>query len=449
MTKTYWFLGIVLLILLTACSQKIDSETIPTIDQSILPESDNQDATVTPQPERHDPTITETETVIVEQTKPSVTPRLTETDQPVVETHDCGDPFEGESVRFPTQYWKTNFCFHSVPYAEIFSGGPPPDGIPPIDNPKFESVIAADEWLKDREPVIIFQEGDDVRAYPLQIMIWHEIVNDTVNDLPVVVTFCPLCNTALVFERPIIHGDLLTFGTSGNLRNSDLVMYDRQTESWWQQFSGEAIVGDLTGTQLTFLPAAIISWGDFKSQNPEGQVLSLDTGFNRSYGSNPYVGYDDVSQSPFLFSGPLDDRMRPMERVLGILLPTGTDVAYTFDRLSDEKVINDFLDDTPIVAFWKAGTASALDTSTISSGNDVGSTGVFLSTLDGESLTFIRNNDGTFQDEQTFSTWHITGIAEAGPLKGKQLTSLPHHDTFWFAWAAFANTENSEGINED
>ncbi|MFC1996669.1 DUF3179 domain-containing protein [Chloroflexota bacterium] len=308
---------------------------------------------------------------------------------------------------------------------------------PPIDNPKFESVIAADKWLEDREPVISFQEGNDVRAYPLQILTWHEIVNDTVNDRPVVITFCPLCNTALVFERPKIDGTLLDFGTSGNLRNSDLVMYDRQTESWWQQFSGEAIIGDLTGTQLDFLPSAIVSWADYKNQNPDGQVLSLDTGFNRRYGTNPYVGYDDIDQSPFLYSGLLDDRLRPMERVLGVLLPESGGVAYTFERLSEEQVINDTLDGTPIVAFWKAGTASALDTSSISSGYDIGSTGVFLSTFDGQTLTFISNNDGTFQDEQTRSRWNITGYAEDGSLQGAQLIALPHHDTFWFAWAAF------------
>jgi hypothetical protein len=340
-------------------------------------------------------------------------------------------------VRFTKSYWSTNFCLHSVPYAEIFSGGPPPDGIPPIDRPKFEEVISADNWLEDREPIIFFQEGNDARAYPLQILTWHEIVNDTVNGRPVVVTFCPLCYTALVFERPEIEGELLTFGTSGNLRNSDLVMYDRQTESWWQQFSGEAIVGDLTGTQLTFLPASIISWADYKEQHPDGQVLSVDTGFNRSYGLNPYVGYDDVNQNPFLFAGEFDNRLLPMDRVIGIMLPEGESVAYAFKQLSAEQIINDVLGQTPLVIFWKEGTASALDTSVISEGRDIGSTGVFLREIDGQTLTFTSSGDGTFQDEETESTWNLSGLALAGPLQGTQLTSLPHHDTFWFAWAAF------------
>jgi len=235
----------------------------------------------------------------------------------------CEDPFDGTIPAFRTDGWDTNFCLHNVPYDEIFSGGPPRDGIPPIDSPRFESVESADTWIEDVEPVIILEVNDDVRAYPLQILIWHEIVNDEVDGQPVVVTFCPLCNTALVFARPIINGELLTFGTSGNLRISDLVMWDRQTESWWQQFNGEAIVGDLTGTKLEFLPSAIISWADFKSKHPEGQVLSIETGFPRSYGRNPYTGYDDINSYPFAYTGDLNDRLPAMARVLGILLEDG------------------------------------------------------------------------------------------------------------------------------
>lgn len=426
MSKKYWLFGLVLLIFIVACSPVNAAEIEPTAANTKSAKSDVDFPTAIP-----------SEAQTVDDKEPTVAPPQVEIIVPATTAHECDDPFEGENVRFSTQYWSTNFCLHSVPYGEIFSGGPPPDGIPPIDNPKFDDVASADEWLEDREPVIFFQEGDDARAYPLQILMWHEIVNDVVGNRPVVVTFCPLCNTALVFERPELDDELLTFGTSGNLRNSDLVMYDRQTESWWQQFSGESIIGDLTGTQLTFLPAAIISWTDFKSQNPQGQVLSLDTGFNRNYGSNPYVGYDDVNQTPFLYVGELDDQLLPMERVLGILLPNGEGVAYTFERLSEEQVINDNLEETPIVAFWKSGTASALDSSTISAGNDIGSTGVFLSELDGDALTFISNNDGTFLDEQTNSSWNLSGLAMAGPLQGSQLTTLPHHDTFWFAWAAF------------
>ena len=349
----------------------------------------------------------------------------------------CEDPFEGESPTFRTDGWETNFCLHSVPYEEIFSGGPNRDGIPPIDSPRFETVDSADLWIEDPEPVILLEVNGDARAYPLQILIWHEIVNDQVGGDPVVVTFCPLCNTALVFTRPVINGELLTFGTSGNLRLSDLVMWDRQTESWWQQFNGEAIVGDLTGTRLELIPSGIISWEDFKTKHPEGQVLSVNTGFQRNYGRNPYTGYDNITSYPFAFVGDLNDRLPPMARVLGIPLEDGPGGAYSLDLLKEKLVLNERLGDTPIAIFWKAGTASAVDSGIISQGQDVGTSRVYLSTVGDQVFTFDANDDGTFTDQETGSTWDIFGEAIDGTLAGTRMMSLPHHDTFWFAWAAF------------
>jgi hypothetical protein len=348
----------------------------------------------------------------------------------------CGNPFEGLNIRFSPTGWKTDFCTHSVPLGEFLGGGPRRDGIPPIDSPRFVTISSADAWLGDREPVIALEVNGDSRAYPLQILIWHEIVNDTMGGEPVVVTFCPLCNTALVFKRPEINGELLTFGTSGNLRNSDLVMWDRQTESWWQQFTGEAIVGELTGTRLDFLATPILSWADYKEIFPGSQVLSKDTGFNRDYGLNPYAGYDNVNQFPFLFDGQVDDRLLPMTRVLGVE-KDGNAVAFVYDRLIEDRVVHDTLGENKIVAFWRAGTASAVDTTFIPDGRDVGSTGVFLTSVDDQALTFTATGDGTFKDVETGSTWDILGEAIDGPLMGKTLSALPHHDTFWFAWAAF------------
>jgi hypothetical protein len=161
------------------------------------------------------------------------------------------DPDDALSV--PTAGWQTDFSQHSVPLSEFQSGGPPRDGIPPIDNPRYVSPAEADTWLAPDEPVIaVALEQDDehvvARAYPLQILLWHEIVNDTLGETPVTVTFCPLCYTAVAYDRRLEPGGTIyDFGTTGNLRHSDLVMWDRQTESWWQQFSGEAIVGELTG----------------------------------------------------------------------------------------------------------------------------------------------------------------------------------------------------------
>ncbi|MBC8331295.1 MAG: DUF3179 domain-containing protein [Anaerolineae bacterium] len=378
----------------------------------------------------------------IEAISPTATPLSNSTQN----THACDDPFDGATPAFNTTYWSTDFCQHSIDYSEIFSGGPPPDGIPPIDAPRFEEITSADSWLENREPVIGLVLNGEARAYPLQILTWHEIVNDEVAGLPVTVTFCPLCNTALVFERPEMDGEILTFGTSGNLRNSDLVMYDRQTQSWWQQFSGEAIVGELTGSRLTPIPASIIAWEDFKAAYPQGQVLSQDTGFSRSYGQNPYVGYDNVSAYPFLFTGEVDDQLRPMDRVVGIWLESGEAVAYPYLRIREELVINDTLSELPLVVFWKAGAASALDTATIAEGNDIGSTGVFSAELEGELLTFSANEDGTFTDNNTNSTWDIFGQAIDGPLTGKSLHAISHHDTFWFAWAAFVPGETLRSL---
>ena len=358
---------------------------------------------------------------------------------------ECKDPFaEGPIPSFRTDGWDTNFCLHSVPYDEIFSGGPPRDGIPPIDSPRFETVESADDWIEDVEPVIYLDIDGDIRAYPLQILIWHEIVNDEVGSQPISVTFCPLCNTALVFKRPEINGEVLDFGTSGNLRYSDLVMWDRQTETWWQQFNGEAIVGDLTGTKLQFLASAIISWEDFKTKYPDGQVLSIETGFSRNYGRNPYPGYDNINSYPFAFAGDLNEDLPAMARVVGILLENGSGGAFPLDLLMKEQVLNEELGDTPIVLFWKSGTASAVDSSTIDGGRDIGASGVFLAEVKGQTLTFAANGDGTFQDLETRSEWDIHGESIDGPLTGTNLLLLPHHDTFWFAWAAFVpgNTLN-------
>ena len=187
--------------------------------------------------------------------------------------------------------WSTDFTRHTIPLDEIVSGGPPKDGIPAIDRPRYVPVAEARAWLRDKEPVLVVEGGSVVRAYPYQVLIWHEIVNDDVAALPLAVTYCPLCNTALVFRRE--HGGrILDFGTTGRVRHSDLVMYDRQTESWWQQATGEAIVGELAGERLEAYPARTASWREFRESHPQGEVLSRETGFDRPYGRNPYVGYD-------------------------------------------------------------------------------------------------------------------------------------------------------------
>jgi hypothetical protein len=333
-----------------------------------------------------------------------------------------------------TSGWKTDFSRHTVPYAEIISGGVPRDGIPPIDSPSFSSIEAANSWLADREPVIALEINGDARAYPLQIMTWHEIVNDSVGGIPVAVTFCPLCNSAIALDRRI--GEIVyDFGVSGKLRNSDLIMWDRQTESWWQQFTGEAIVGSLVGIRLDMLPAIIISWGDFKSAYPEGQVLSRETGFSRPYGRNPYAGYDDVDNSPFLFRGDPDRRLLPMERVVAVTIDDAS-VAFPFSVLEKEKVINYQYGDQNLVVFFKPGTASALDQSSIKDSRDVGATSVFTPQVKDHDLTF-RAEGNSFIDNETGSVWNILGQSVSGPLSGERLMPVVYGSHFWFAWGAF------------
>ena len=330
--------------------------------------------------------------------------------------------------------WKTDFRLHSVPYSEIIPGGPPRDGIPPLDDPQFTTVSDANEWVGSNEPVIAFEVDGDARAYPLQILIWHEIVNDVVSGVPVSVTFCPLCNSAIVFDRRL-EGVVYDFGTSGKLRNSDLVMWDRQTESWWQQLTGEAIVGELTGKALTALPAPIISWQDFKDAHPEGKVLSRDTGFPRPYGENPYVGYDKVDEPPFLYRGSLDGRLPPKERVAAVTIGE-VNVAFPFSLLEAERVVSYSVNGRDVVVFFKPGTASALDSALIQDSRDAGATGVFDPSLDGQKYSF-REDGGRITDDETGSAWNILGEATEGPLRGKKLTPLVHANHFWFAWGAF------------
>ncbi len=364
--------------------------------------------------------------------RPSVTPTLLSPDEP---------PPLGAEREF-----RTDFSKHSVPYSEILSGGPPKDGIPAIDNPAFVSVAEADAWLKPQEPVVFFQLGNDARAYPIQILIWHEIVNDEVNGVPVVITFCPLCNTAIAFERTV-NGQVLDFGTTGRLRFSNLIMYDRQTESWWQQATGEAIVGKLTGTRLKFLPASIISWEEFKTTYPDGKVLSRETGYSRPYGQNPYAGYDDINQRPFLYRGPeTPDKLPPMARVLTVDL-NGEAVAYPYQALEEQRVVNDTVGGQPIVVLWQPGTASPLDSAVVGAGRDVGTADAFFRTLDGQVLTFVFR-DGRILDEETSSEWTVLGEAVDGPLAGKRLERAVAINHFWFSWAAFRPETRVYGLGE-
>ena len=320
---------------------------------------------------------------------------------------------------------------------EIIPGGPPPDGIPPIEDPVFLDVAEALDLLPGPESVVALEIDGDARAYPVRVMIWHEIVNDTVGNVPISVTYGPLCNSAVTYRREV-RGVETTFGTSGSLFASALVMYDRATESLWTHFDGRAVVGVLAGDQLEAISSPLMAWEDFRATYPDGLVLDPEaTGFSRRYGANPYQGYDDPETDPFLFRGVPDNRAQAKQRIVGIN-HNGEAVAYSIGVVSggEANATNVLVGGDELAIFWKAGQATALEAGEIGDGRDVGSVSVFRSEVDGETLTFVADGD-RFLDEQTSSEWLLSGEAVNGPLAGSRLERLNHLDTFWFAWATY------------
>ena len=324
---------------------------------------------------------------------------------------------------------------------DVLSGGPPPDGIPSIDVPEFERATEVG-FLQPQEAVVTLTLNGDARAYPVQVMIWHEIVNDTVGGEPVTITYCPLCNTAIGYYRQL--GErIFDFGTSGRLYNSALVMYDRQTESLWAHYTGQAVAGALTGSELELIPVATVAFETFLDEHPNGLVLTRPGGFGRSYGSNPYANYDRPDGTPAFFGGIPDDRLPPQTRVL-VVRHGGASAAVPLDTLASQGVLHMDLGGAPVVAFHLPGTATPIQHEQVAFGRDVGATGVFDPTVEGQSLTFTRVVDaasssgpGAFTDAQTGSTWSLLGRALDGPLSGTQLQPIEHLDTFWFAAAAY------------
>jgi hypothetical protein len=330
--------------------------------------------------------------------------------------------------------FSTDFSRATVSFSEIISGGPPKDGIPSIDNPRFVDTDAAKDWLSADESVLVVSRNDETHIYPVQILMFHEIVNDVVGGVPVTVTYCPLCNTGAAFLRNF-DGRTMDFGVSGMLRYSNLIMYDRQTETWWQQATGKGIAGRYAGGRLEILPILMLPWDEASSEYADAQVLSRETGFARSYGRNPYSGYDRSSR-PFLYRGPeIDGQYDPMTRVVTLNL-NGDSAAHPYPVLQEERVVNDRVGGTPVVVIWQAGTASPLDSSSVSGGRDVGTANAFVARADGRELSFELQDDDVV-DTQTGSVWNANGRAVSGELEGSSLEPVPQIQHFWFSWTAF------------
>lgn len=304
---------------------------------------------------------------------------------------------------------------HIVPPEKIRDGGPPRDGIPSIDDPRFAAAAGAD--LSGDEMVIGLDIGGDVRAYPLSIMVWHEIVNDHVGGAPVAVTYCPLCYTSQVFVRTI-HGQPVEFGTSGKLYNSNLLMYDRLTDSYWSQALGVAVAGELAGQRLDTVPFDVMEWRDWRTLHPDSLVMTTETGHARAYGVDPYGTYYADGRIMFPLES-TDDRLHPKEIILG-LYAGGAHKAYRQQDIEDAVVINDRIGGIPVLitsAF--AGNARA-----------------FERTLDGAALDF-EYRDGRILDVQTGSEWNYDGESISGAHDGRSLARLSISPGFWFEWAAF------------
>lgn len=326
------------------------------------------------------------------------------------------------------------FAPPGVDVSQILFGLRAPDLIPSIDNPVLTPASELGEWLEPSEAVVVVSHNDDTRAYPVRVLMNHEIVNDVVGGDPVTVTYCPLCNSALSFIR-VVNGEETTFGVSGMLFNSALVMYDRLTESLWLHYKGEQIVGPQVGARLEWVSTSLLSWADFLEAHPDGLVL--DPPGRDNYGNNPYIGYDARGNEPFLFNGVTDPRAASMTRVVGVTI--GDDaVAWSTDSLigGEATVTYGTVGERDLVILWRSGQKSALDTRLISDGAVVGSVGVFDPVVNGQKLTFSASG-GVFVDDATGSTWNILGEAIEGDLSGSQLARVPHLDTFWFAWSAY------------
>ena len=311
---------------------------------------------------------------------------------------------------------ETNGVKHSIPLDRIKGGGPPKDGIPSIDNPVFAEILNSD-FMSDSDTVIGLEINGEAKAYPIFVLVWHEIVNDRVGDIPVSVTYCPLCYTSQVFER-IVDGQEVEFGTSGNLYNSNLLMYDRFTESYWSQALGIAVKGELTGYRLNLIPFDVITWGDWKKLHPDTLVLTTDTGYIRSYATDPYGNYYTEPRIMFPVEH-RDDRLNPKEIIIGF---NQDDVfkAYKQDDIESKILINDFIGDVPVmmVSLFPENSRA------------------FERTVNGNILEFVYD-DGKILDVQTYSEWNYDGLSVSGENVGMQLKRMPIEPGFWFEWVAF------------
>ena len=343
-------------------------------------------------------------------------------------------PAVGQVDRGPIRAeWTTDFASFTVPPDSLVRFGPR-DAIPALHDPAFVSIREAGRWLDSREPVVVVRVGEDVRAYPVQILLMHDVVNDVVGGTPVAVTFCVLCGSALAFDRRF-EGAVLDFGVAGVIHNSNVVLYDRQTETFWAQAIGTGIVGRHTGKRLDILYAPTLPFGEFEEEFPGGRVLSRETGHDREYGKGRLLNYERRGPLERFFRGEADVRLPAMERVL--VVESGEDVvAFPFSALADRRVLETTVDGERVVAFWAPGTVSIYADRT-ADGRDVGAAVAFSARLGDEVLRFRPEGEDRFRDRSTDTVWSLSGLGLDGPLAGRRLRQVDAGVHFWFVWAAY------------
>jgi hypothetical protein len=329
----------------------------------------------------------------------------------VISSDALENPISSELIMMETDGVK-----HLIPLEKIKGGGPPKDGIPSIDRPVFADVENS-QFMSNTDTVIGLEINGEAKAYPIFILVWHEIVNDNVGGIPVSVTYCPLCYTNQVFER-VIDGQEVEFGTSGKLYNSNLLMYDRYTESYWSQALGMAVKGELTGYQLNLIPFDVITWGDWKQLHPNTKVLTTDTGHIRSYATDPYGNYytEPRIMFPVEYS---DDRLHPKEIIIGFN-ENGIYKAYKQNDIESNVIINDSIGDTSVMLVSLFSENSR----------------AFERMVHDDVLDFVYDN-GKILDVQTNSEWNYDGLGISGENKGIQLERMAIEPGFWFEWVAF------------
>jgi hypothetical protein len=294
------------------------------------------------------------------------------------------------------------------------------DAIPPIDSPPYDPAESGD-WLNPDDLILGYVDSDDqAYAYPARILDLHEIVNDELAGQQVLISYCPLCRSGIVYDR-VLDGQLLSFGNTSALYESDLVMFDRETLSYWFQVGGEAIVGELTGGRLTPLPSVTTTWSQWLELHPETLVLSRDLGFGRVYDRDASSGLEEfINGGNFPFpvtDAAMDDRLEPAALVLGVEIGDARR-AYALADIGDS-VINDTLDGTEIVVMGSEGNLAV----------------AFRAEANGQRLTFEPEGDAIIDDE-TGSRWSLTGEAIAGELTGAELEPLATRTAFWFSYVS-------------